>query len=67
MSDNLVVTNDVDVQQGMYLLKLPSDGGKGDVSISSSISDMDSPIYSPDNLTIQHENGVSSRCRKVKE
>lgn len=47
-----------DVQQTVSLLKLPTDRDKRDVSVSSSISDIESPIYSSDTLSMRREDQV---------
>lgn len=51
-------------QQAMALLQIPSRGGR-EGSISSSVSDMDVPIYSSENLTTRPSRPVESVSTKV--
>lgn len=52
-------------QQAMALLQIPSRGGR-EGSISSSVSDMDVPIYSSENLTTRPSRPVESVSMKAK-
>lgn len=52
-------STDEEHHQAMSLLQLPSDRNQRGASISSSITDIDAPIYSTDNLTRAREHQVS--------